>query len=926
MNSLRSKNVSYDEWNQLLFEHFFGAHNKNKIVYLYVTDDLLAELGEKKQLNYKESLKSFCSSVSTYERGNINTIFEKAKIWGSKWFNQGKQGPPPFIGILSICVLAATRMDQSNGVTSGNYYYRLRELLGESEIDDGAIKNFRKTEVLWLYLDKWLNELKGERGYVNVFQFGQRYIGYPRSQCLVNDSDRKELHSFFNWAGYVPSNIELAKNDLVELFIIYFQNKNNRLARYFKESQTQEGLLDAFIRMVQLEFNSWDGETDLSSAALYNKNLKMELFNHIWFEEGVGNSSTKIHLELFCNVESEYLELFSPCEPFTKVSGYLKKELDSIKEINKNSTYEVGKEQEIRLYHNAQDIYVLERGEYLGIRGWIQSKELMINQKYLLLFRVSKLNDVERWIKVNELKFQTFTFDDLANNGWYLFFIELNKEKPINSNLLDKQFTISEKSSSLSLVGGLKLRNNEWLFDALPTLIISSKRSSVVKINNIESFCMIEPKVSLRLDELKIPKAGIYQISVEDLSTSILLKVDYKNYLDYSNFIPEKHDLNARQIKIAGSYIYDNDNYIEQLSNLFIQTAEGEAMVAYKNKEYKTMSFSPKMAAPAFAKDKDSIGIEFYDFNSIVLDRPIELLLEYLTIKKEGNWRDFTNAVQFLFEGDINQGESINLIAYSIRRNLAKLGMVEFFKEEYTSRFSWKVNPTSVALIPSSSVLMVITGGRTRYSMQEISSSLPNGITLIYSIPTNKYEPIPIYLESDSELTAKEYLKKEQIAYNWEEDYFAYHLLRILPNLDDLVNSCDLVDEVSLPLSIKKEYWDARKHKWVSKKKKLQRIHFNDFNKNSYIREPGEQSLRPIDKEVGKLFSAKCNKSTIFLYSPYKLFVRKEYHLPDLYERCISSCIGKAPIEKDNFRMYENVPLEIALSLSVKLGIELMFI
>jgi hypothetical protein len=921
-----SGTLTYKVWNDMLFHHFFGEHKKNQVVYLYVTEDLIAELGRKQGLNDSDSLESFIKAVSTYERGNINTIFKKARIWGDKWYQQGKIGVPPFIGILSVCVLAASRMNNSEGVTSGNYYYRLRELLRDEEnIEKGAIKHFKETEKLWEYLDNWLIELNGELGYTNVFQFGQRYIGYPRSQCLIRESDRKDLYDFFLWSGFSPINKDVEKNELKERLIIFLQNKNNHMARFFKESQSQEGLEDEFIKMTLTEFRSWDGN-GIFSFSTNKRKLSKETFMHIWFEKIEGPHNAKINIDLFCNIEDELDETFNSILPFERVGGYLKKHVLDIQEIKSNPSFDIGQEKHIRLSHKNKDIYIFERGEYHNLTGWIQTNELMLNQVYLLLYNSSKLDNLQEWIQANNIKYREFSFENLKQQEWNIIYIELDDEEPKFLYKLENDLYLNKNEISISWEGGLKLHHNEWLFDALPTLTIKAKKNTEVIIDNTIAFCILESKISVPLQHLNLKEPRIYEFSIGKVSQSILLKNDYKNYIDFQNFVPEQHDLNVKKLKIAGTYIYDNENNIKLSANPFIQTGQGEAQVAYRKNQYNIVRFNPDLNAPAYARSKYQLGMNFLEFDPTLLDRPIELLLEYLTIKKEGSWQDFIKAIQYLYEEEINRGENKNLIAFSIRRNLAKLGMVEFFKEPYQSKFFWKVNPTSVALIPSSTVLMTITGGRTRRSLKELNDSLPEEIKIICGIPNDKFEPTPFYLESDLEEVVQDYLMKKQIFYNWGEDYFSYHLLRVLPTLNELVYSVDSVPLTSIPPSDNKEYWDPNKHCWSSERGILQRIHFNDFSRNTYLFDQNLEQTRPIDKEIGKIFAAQRARSAIFLYSPYQFFVRREYHLPDLYERCITSCSGKSPIEQDNFRLYENVPFEIAISLSIKLGFKLEYL
>ncbi|WP_347861541.1 hypothetical protein U0355_13000 [Salimicrobium sp. PL1-032A] len=930
-----SETITYDMWNKTLFEYFFNEKNKGKIIYLYVTDELIAELGEKYGLSHNDSINSFRKVVSTYERGNPENIFMKAKIWGEKWYKQGKKGAPPFIGILSMCVLAASRMNQSNGVTSANYYYRLRELLcHKGSTQDCKIKHFKETEPLWNYLEKWLRSIKGEFGFVNAFQFGQRYVGYPKSQCLIREKDKKDLYNFFQWAKYSPYASDIDKEEMKGRLLIYFHNKNNRLARYLKESQSQNGLEDSLIRIVQNELHNWDGSISSEPSPKNCNKLKKEMRINLWFEKNKKTKKTLAHLELYANVDG-LEELFDFGFSFRRVNNYLIRSIESVNELKNRINYKGENEKKIHLFHNEKEIYVFERGYHENLQGWIQSTEFMVKQQYLLLFRRDNHKKVKRWLEINKLESQEFSIDNIEGDGWCLLFIELGEDKPVYNNLIDERIEVNENRRAISWRGGLKLHHNEWLLEALPILTIRSNKHAVVSINGKETFCLVDPNsinyslqptTSVNFKQLLINKPGTYEFSVNGDSQKIFIRGDSKSQINFDNFEPEKHNLNIREISIAGTYIYANDSNIKLSPKPFIQTANGEAKVAYGKNHYNTIRFDPQINAPPFARDIAFIPIDFLEFSPEFLDRPIELLLEYLTVKKEGNWEEFLVAIQYLFNSEIQEGKNKNLIAYTVRRNLAKLGMVEFIKIPYTTKFNWKVNPPSVAVIPSSSVLVVITGGRTRRSILDIKNNLPYEVNLKCSDPNDLYEPTPFYLKSHTEKDARNFLESSQIVFNWGEDYFAYHLLRILPTLNELVFSIKAINSTSIPPAEKKEYWDPDKHKWTDTVGILQRVHFNEFNRTSYITESSTELMRPVDKEIGKIFAAQRKGSSIFLYRPYQFFVRKEYHLPDLYERCITSCIGKSPVEKDNFRLYENVPFEIAISLSVKLGFKLLYI
>ena len=77
--------------------------------------------------------------------------------------------------------------------------------------------------------------------------------------------------------------------------------------------------------------------------------------------------------------------------------------------------------------------------------------------------------------------------------------------------------------------------------------------------------------------------------------------------------------------------------------------------------------------------------------------------------------------------------------------------------------------------------------------------------------------------------SAQKFLEDQKISYNWGEDYFAYHLLRILPTLNEIVYSTNRIDSTSIPRGVKVEYWNTLMHQWTNEVGLLKRVHFTDF-------------------------------------------------------------------------------------------------
>ena len=150
--------------------------------------------------------------------GDINGYFHEFERNGRRWKMAGGGGCPPFLHLLAVCVLAATRMG-TNDVAPHNYYAQLRDLLHIDE--SGTPRGFADSlDFMWAWYTWWLDDLlQGQRGLSTVVVGGRlTHIGKPMSQTLFLGSDIRRLDEFFRWIQLEPA--EEVEEDLL---VAYFQ-------------------------------------------------------------------------------------------------------------------------------------------------------------------------------------------------------------------------------------------------------------------------------------------------------------------------------------------------------------------------------------------------------------------------------------------------------------------------------------------------------------------------------------------------------------------------------------------------------------------------------------------------------------------------------------------------------------------------------
>ncbi|MGW7466821.1 hypothetical protein ACWGJT_19460 [Streptomyces xantholiticus] len=133
-------------------------------------------------------------------------IFSRLE-WRCRQWAVGSQGDaPPILPLLAVSVLAASKMATEGDISSSNYYMRLAEVfrVGMRERDD-LRAHFKPVADMWESLDTWLESRGGKRGYSTIS--GDSHltrIGYPISQALLREQDRRILTTFFGATDVKP--------------------------------------------------------------------------------------------------------------------------------------------------------------------------------------------------------------------------------------------------------------------------------------------------------------------------------------------------------------------------------------------------------------------------------------------------------------------------------------------------------------------------------------------------------------------------------------------------------------------------------------------------------------------------------------------------------------------------------------------------
>src|SRR5207244_745178 len=116
--------MEYVDWNNAIAKHFFRPEMEGKRVYLYVTEELIAELGQPQAAGLQEFLAAVRIGPAWATRSGL---CQKALQAMHNWRTRSLAFPP-YIGYLALFVLAAGIEGDFSPIA---YYPRLRSLLQE---------------------------------------------------------------------------------------------------------------------------------------------------------------------------------------------------------------------------------------------------------------------------------------------------------------------------------------------------------------------------------------------------------------------------------------------------------------------------------------------------------------------------------------------------------------------------------------------------------------------------------------------------------------------------------------------------------------------------------------------------------------------------------------------------------------------------
>jgi hypothetical protein len=250
--------MDYFEWNDLIAGYFFRPEHFGERVYLFVTSDLLSELGRAQNVGHEDFLST--ARLGPPGLGGLN-VCEKAERLANNW-RKRKLIYPPYIAYLALFVFASGIESE---FAKHAYYPRLRKLLGEPETNISSYPSFSRMNTLWEDLEYWSQIDKKQK--LGIFTMpalsGYVHVGIPISQSFFSQTGLQALHRFFFDAGLDPT----APPSTVLLTNLLLHNGgttfSQRIMRVLNSPAHYHDEYTALMEVIIQELRNWDGSYTL---------------------------------------------------------------------------------------------------------------------------------------------------------------------------------------------------------------------------------------------------------------------------------------------------------------------------------------------------------------------------------------------------------------------------------------------------------------------------------------------------------------------------------------------------------------------------------------------------------------------------------------------------------------------------------------
>ena len=461
---------AYQKWNDALAERFFNPDMAGRNVHLYVNQALIDEMERAmpEAGTFRVAVAGPPTDLPYCER-----VCQRALEAFTDW-RHNDSPYPPYVGYLSLFVLAG---DIGGDFAPQAYYPRLWELMVERR--NGTVPYFDRMHQLWEDLEDW--SVHDQQGKLGVFQArsigGYIYVGYPLSQSLLVEEERRGLPPIFCDAGLEPGGDypadELARSLRRPIARQILRAKTVRLVENRQDADLYNALLDA----VAEELSAWDGtvpETVLAHGqeqyppAFAGLRICMDL------DRVAGTINAYIRCKLSREFPDDGLLIDGELEAGEAGNGWsLPIKNHSTGEILAASHIDWTNGETMRddvlglqLRLPGRDVRIFTNGIREGINGFVETHMVPRGQSFYLAYSGAVWPRLERWATTQCQGFQEIAIARGLPAGWRFASVEsATSDEAVRDEFTSLSFTTGTR---LRLVGGIRSRAGNNFFHFAP--------------------------------------------------------------------------------------------------------------------------------------------------------------------------------------------------------------------------------------------------------------------------------------------------------------------------------------------------------------------------------------------------------------------------------------------------------------------------
>ena len=461
---------AYQLWNDALASRFFNSNMAGINVHLYVNRDIIDAMERN-----RPEMGAFRVAIEGHTlHRNRKGICQRALHLFKNWRNRGLQFPP-YIGYLSFFVLAC---DTDDDFAPHAYYPRLWELLGKHQ--DGPVPSFDRMWQLWDDLENWT--MLDKQGELGIFQSrtigGNRHIGYPLSQAILVEQDRKALPQIFYNRKLDPTAAyprdELARALRSPTAKRFLRSRTIRLV----EKRYDTGLYDAMLEAVRDELADWDGKVSESNQ-IHGKPALMFVGLRICIalDQVARTINATIRCRLNCDFPEDGMILDNALCADEDMNGWSMpiRNKDTGKILDASDfdwTHGVtmkATSPNCQLKLPAQSVRIFTSGMQEGLSGFIETHSLPQGQPFYLCYTNTCWPRLEQWAQNQCEGFHEITIDRGLPPSWCFACIKAT----IDNATIEADFPMLSAPSGVNirLVGGIRSGRGNNFFDFAPPLV-----------------------------------------------------------------------------------------------------------------------------------------------------------------------------------------------------------------------------------------------------------------------------------------------------------------------------------------------------------------------------------------------------------------------------------------------------------------------